>query len=202
MKIESSEYAPLERYRIEGDTVIIEMGLEEPFDVYDDKDPSPLRIRDLKKEVETYIIDSIREIPHAKKIRVVFYFDKFSDSEEEIEHLGRSYFDFFAFETKVKTHQIKLKVKRGLKSLLVGLSFLFFCIFMAKILKDQTESLFSSFFVEGLTVLGWVSLWTPIQVFLYEIWPLLETIKTFKRALVADVDFKSVKQLPEPRQYI
>lgn len=202
MKINIDEYTALDRYRIEGDTVIIEMGIEEPFDLYDDKDPSVLNLRDFRKEVQNYIIESIEEIPKSKKIKINIYFDKFSDDIAEVENLRQSFFDFFAFETKLRVHQIRIKIKRGFKSLAVGICFLFFCIIAAHFLGYSNKSLLSELFVEGLTVLGWVSLWTPLQVFLYEIWPLLENIKNFKRVLISSVDFKSVKNLPEPRKYI
>jgi len=199
---DKNKFRPLERYRVEGNVVVIEMALQEPSDIYDDKDPSPLRMRDFKKEVEKYITDCIREIPHAKKLRVEFYFYEFSNEAMEKELLKKSYHDFFAFEIKIKRFELREKIKRGIKSLLIGSTFLFFCILISHLIKDHNDSIFKSFFLEGLNVLGWVSLWNPVQVFLYEIWPIVKERKIMERALHVDVAFKNVEHIPDNRKYI
>lgn len=196
------DFRPLERYRVEGKTVVIEMTLEEPYDIYNAKDPSPLRMRDFKKDVEKYITDSLREIPKNKKIRVVFYFDKFLNEQKEQELLYKSYKEFFSTEVKIKRLETKQKFMRGLKFLLTGSLFLFSCIFISHFLNKNVDSIFKSFFLEGLNVLGWVSLWNPVQIFLYEIWPIIDDRKILERALNAHVEFKDIKEMPDDRKYI
>jgi hypothetical protein len=40
------------------------------------------------------------------------------------------------------------------------------------VLLSKNTSTLSSFFKEGLTIAGWVAMWRPIEIYLYEWWPL------------------------------
>jgi hypothetical protein len=42
---------------------------------------------------------------------------------------------------------------------------------------------------EGLTVLGWVSMWKPLQIFLYEWWPIRRERRACRRLAEAEVRF-------------
>jgi len=196
----SDEY--LERYRKEGDLLIIEISLEEPYNLYDDKDPSPLKVRDLKPIIEQYITNCIREIPDKQNVRVDFYFYEISDSVEEKLLLKKSVIDFFIYRTKVRFLDFRYKIKYGLKSTAIGLCFLFFCIYISSSYLNDENGIVEQFFLEGLSVLGWVSLWNPVQVFLYEIWPILTSAKILKRCGEIDYEFKSIDPLSEKRRYI
>ena len=54
-----SDLQLIERYQIEGEMIIIEIAIDEPSAIYNDKDPSPLRLRDFKKNVEKYITNEV-----------------------------------------------------------------------------------------------------------------------------------------------
>lgn len=196
----SKEY--LERYRKEGDLLIIEISLEEPYNLYDDKDPSPLKVRDLKPIIEQYIANCIREIPDKQKVRVDFYFYSISDSEEEKSLLKKSVRDFFIYRTKIRFLDFRYKIKYGFKSFSIGLCFLFFCIYISTSYLNNDNDIVQKFFLEGLSVLGWVSLWNPVQVFLYEIWPILTSAKILRRCSNIDYTFKSIDPIAEKRRYI
>jgi len=196
----SPEY--LERYRREGDVIIVEITIDSPYDLYDDKDPSALRARDLKPSVEDYIATCIREIPSGQKVRLDFYFYKFSSDQSEAVILEKSVREFFIYKAKVRLLDFKFKIKNGLKSVFIGLGFLFMCIFISNSFLSTSNTIFERFFLEGLSVLGWVSLWNPVQIFLYEIWPIIASSKTLKRCSKVNMSFQSIDDLPEDRKYI
>ena len=196
----SPEY--LERYRKEEDVLIVEVTIDSPYDLYDDKDPSPLKARDLKPTVEDYIATCIREIPMGQKLRLDFYFYKFSNDPSEAVALEKSVREFFVYKAKVRFLDFKFKIRNGLKSVAIGLGFLFMCIFISSSFLSTSNTIFERFFLEGLSVLGWVSLWNPVQIFLYEIWPIIANSKTLKRCSKIDMSFQSINDLPEDRKYI
>lgn len=202
MDITDTEFKPLERFRIDKDTVVIEMALDEPFDIYDDKDPSPLKMRDFSKSVQEYIIEGVLVIPKNKKIRIDFYFYKFNITQEEILLLEKSYKAFFAYEIRLKHYEMKQKLKQGFRSMLSGLLFLFCCMHISRTFFLSDSTLLSSFAAEGLNVLGWVSLWNPVQVFLYELWPISQKRKLLERSLRAQTKFLDILSLPEERRFI
>jgi hypothetical protein len=52
----------------------------------------------------------------------------------------------------------------------VGVTFLVICLFLAALIDGShaLAGLPGSFLSEGLTIAGWVSLWGPVEVLLYE----------------------------------
>jgi hypothetical protein len=196
----SDEY--LQRYRKDGDTYIIEISLQDPFNLYDDKDPSPLKVRDLKPILEQYIFNCLREIPNEDKVRIEFYFYEPPQTQEEKDLLKKSVKDFFSYRCKVRFLDFRLKIKYGLRSTLIGLIFLFFCIYISSVYLKNQNDIVGQFFLEGLSVLGWVSLWNPVQVFLYEIWPILTSAKILRKCSQVEYTFNSINPIAEERRYI
>jgi hypothetical protein len=79
--------------------------------------------------------------------------------------------------------------REGRKSLPVGLFFLSVCVVLAYLI--QTEELFPGlakfFVVEGLYIIGWVSMWKPVEVFLYEWWPYRRRVRVYRYMSTLDV---------------
>ena len=52
----------------------------------------------------------------------------------------------------------------------------------------------SSFFAEGLIILGWVANWRPIEIFLYDWWPLAQRRQLYLRLAEAKVEVRSLRE--------
>lgn len=176
------------RYKKEGEKFLIEMELDNPKHLFDRKDPSPIKGRDLNEDVVTYIINSLREIPASYPVILKIYFTEGSEERKfSSEKVADAIKTFFLFEEYNKSMELKLKFKRGFKALFIGLSFLFLCIFFSSSLEHTSKNLLWLYFQEGLNVLGWVSMWYPINVFLFEWWPIKEEKEIYHRAFCLQV---------------
>ena len=182
----------LERYHKEEDYIVVEVALQSPNELYEDKDPSPLRLRDLRPSVENYIVNCVREIPLDQDVRIDFCFYDFEGAEHQNERIEKSIRNYFLYRSQVKMLEFRFKIKNGLKSIVIGLCFLFLCIYLSHTIIKSDNKLLQTFFGEGLSVLGWVSLWNPIQIFLYEIWPILSMARSFKRCAQLDMNFREI----------
>lgn len=60
------------------------------------------------------------------------------------------------------------KKKQGRKYLLRGIFFLAGCVILAQVLRNFTYT-FISIIAETITIAGWVALWRPIEIYLYEL---------------------------------
>jgi hypothetical protein len=79
---------------------------------------------------------------------------------------------YFAYRARLNELEFKRLMKQGRLSLLVGLSFLGACFLAIEFLGSNAISAFPAFFKEGLTIAGWVAMWRPLEIYLYEWWPL------------------------------
>ena len=63
-------------------------------------------------------------------------------------------------------------MKQGWTSLLIGLSCLATCLIVSKVLLHSEAGTWASVLQESLTIAGWVAMWRPMQIYLYDWWPL------------------------------
>jgi hypothetical protein len=69
----------------------------------------------------------------------------------------------------------------GLKSLQVGVLFLAGCLVLAAAIAQSNVApgSFDDVATQGLTIIGWVSLWRPVETFLYDWWPLWRDVRVY-----------------------
>jgi len=61
------------------------------------------------------------------------------------------------------------------------------CIATGHAVVAYRGSELGQFVEEGLIILGWVANWRPIEIFLYDWWPILRRRRLLRRLAVADV---------------
>jgi hypothetical protein len=76
---------------------------------------------------------------------------------------------------------------QGRISLLIGLTFVALCLLVAETIGQSGASTAHTIARESLTIVGWVAMWRPMQLFLYEWWPLARRIGTYKALARAHV---------------
>lgn len=73
--------------------------------------------------------------------------------------------------------------QNGRRALIVGVVFLALCLGLAagieRLVPDN--SLLSRLLVEGAIIAGWVGLWRPIELLLFEWWPYVENIRLYRK---------------------
>jgi hypothetical protein len=72
-------------------------------------------------------------------------------------------------------------MKDGRLSLLVGGLFLAACLAGSQVLFGRASGTFLSVARESLTIAGWVAMWRPMEIFLYEWWPLRRRWRVFEK---------------------
>ena len=75
--------------------------------------------------------------------------------------------------------------------MLIGLTVLAACILLSRaVLAVSGAGNFSRFTEEGFIILGWVANWKPIEIFLYEWWPLARRRDLYRSLAVANVELR------------
>lgn len=162
----------------------IEIKVETLSQLFDERDPAPFLNKDLDEDAEEYIISSIQEIGMKDKlILAIFSEDQLNIDTNIIENAIHKH---FSYKADLIATQIKAKLKLGFKALIIGLSFLFIATLSSVMIPDK--NLVLKFFKEGLMLLGWVSMWFPVNIFLYEWWPLAD--KRRMMVFLSKVDIK------------
>ena len=156
---------------------VIEINISMFEQLYDKRDPNPYRRKDLDDDIVEYLTSSYFEIggKNLSKIKIYHQDDLNKEDEHDIINAIHEYFKYRTNLTQFKIDEI---LKTGMISLGIGLIFLSITIISSKHLK-LSDQIINSFLKELLLLIGWVSMWKPINIFLYEWWPFLRNKKMF-----------------------
>jgi hypothetical protein len=173
----ANENRPLERdrYRREGDHVIVDVAVKNSRQLFNERDPAPFRDRDLDENFANYVLSSVKEFPLKTKMKLRVVIRDETDQMVEQAILHEAIHSFFTYEAQVSQARLRQRLRVGRWFFFVGLFTLFVCISISRFLiQFETTSGFSSIAREGFVIIGWVAMWRPVEVFLYDWWPLRE----------------------------
>ncbi len=169
-------------------TPAIEIQIERAAQLFHTLDPFPFRERDLDKEAEEFIAGWARELPRNSPIGIVVHLPAGEAESEHGRELGNAINQYFRYRADAVTADLRELFRTGRFSLAIGLVTLAICIAAGQIAKSTLgNNEFVRFLNEGLIILGWVANWRPIEIFLYEWWPLIRRRQLYRRLAAAEV---------------
>lgn len=170
----------------------IELRVKEVGQLFHTLDPLPFRERDLDAAVEAYVVGWARELPGDRAINIIVHLPKEEAEHEDARHIGDAMRNYFAYRAEVVGRDLKELFRVGRVSLLIGLGVLATCVVAARLVGSALgPGYLGGFFNEGLIILGWVANWRPVQIFLYDWWPLARRRRLFRRLATAGIELRS-----------
>ena len=93
-------------------------------------------------------------------------------SEDPNEVIRQAVHNYFAHRALLTRLEFSRLMKQGRTSLLIGLLFLIACLVIIQTLLHDEAGTWAGVLRESLTIAGWVARWRPMQIYLYDWWPL------------------------------
>ena len=187
-------------YREEEGTYLIEIKLNQLQQVFNSLDPSPFLDRDLDDNAENYIINSVNEFPLNTSLKLVFYLpDKEQDNARNL--LPSALHNYFDYRQQGEQRKLRTIWRQGRISLIIGLSFLFVCLSLSELISRFGSDTFIHFLEEGLLISGWVALWRPLEIFLYEWWPVSHQQKIFAKLAHIPIEIRLLEEPSTPDSF-
>lgn len=150
----------------------IELRLRELKQLFNSMDPSPFHERDLDAAAEEFIVDWARELPAGQEFELSI---RLGTPPEPVQAAGveEAVRHYFQQQAERKRRALRRMFRLGRYSLAVGILFLAGCLTLSRVLGQVFEesSLFATLELT-LDIIGWVALWRPLEIFLYDWWPL------------------------------
>ena len=158
----------------------ISLSLREIAQLFKSMDPSPFVERDLDADAEEFITSWARELPPGRDLELVIRLSEPTSLESVVgvEDAVRSY---FAARAAIKRLEFSQLMRRGRLSLVVGLLFLALCLTLGGLVGRALFGPATDIVREGLTIAGWVAMWRPLEIYLYDWWPLREDRRQLER---------------------
>jgi hypothetical protein len=152
---------------------VIEVHVGELKQLFNAIDPSPFRDKDLDPKAEEFIVGWAKDLPRDATLALVVDLDREAGLPDEAALLRDSIHEFFSQRSQAYRLRLRELLRVGRTSLIIGLITLASAIalgdFLAGLMKG---SRIGEIVRESFTIGGWVSMWRPLEIFLYDWWPI------------------------------
>ena len=160
-------------------------------------DPSPFRDKDLDPNAEAFIVGWAKELPRDSPIALVVQVDRPAGLPREEALLEEAVHEFFAGRGVAFRQRLSHLFRTGRTSLLIGLTFLVASVALSNLVANWLSgNHLSEVLREGLAVGGWVAMWRPIEIFLYDWWPIRDDARLSDRLATMPVRLQYTEHGP------
>ena len=170
--------------------VIIEIKIKQINQLFNSLDPSPFLEKDLDDDASEYIYSSVAEHSYKRPMKIRIYMPEHQKRKISESEIRKAIKNFFNYKAMISQRSIRHKMEEGQWSMVIGLVFLAICLLIANWIGSQYTSLVANIAVEGLMIGGWVAMWRPISIMLYDWWPLHKEKRMFVKIANMDVEVK------------
>jgi hypothetical protein len=174
---------------------VIELKLAKIGQMFISLDPSPFHEKELDAEAERFIYEWARDLGGDRPVRLVVLLPA-----EEMDSAGAAPLcaqlpeavrNHFAYRLVSAERELRHELRRGRSRLVIGLAFLAACFGLRELVTAIGETTWTRLLGEGLLLLGWVSLWGPLEVYLYGWWPVAGKRRLLRRLAAMPVELKA-----------
>src|ERR1700726_504646 len=180
----------------------IEVRIEKVVQLFHSLDPFPFREKDLDSGAEEFIVGWARELPPDKPIRIVVHLPETEVSTPEARELGAALTQYFRYRARVMALDLSELFRVGRRAMAIGFTVLSFSTITGQTVVNLVPSPIGSVIQESLLIFGWVANWRPIEIFLYDWWPVVRQRNLYQRLSAAEVKLRPYKLGDKKRQVV
>jgi len=168
----------------------IQISLRELSQLFNSMDPSPFHEKDLDRNAEEFIESWVSEFPRKEPVSLDIYLQQWPESSNAPETAEKAIHNYFSYRAQLNRREFSRLMKQGRMSLLIGLIFLAACLLTSQFIAPLAGSTFYELVREGLLIVGWVAMWKPLEIYLYDWWPLRRRGAILRKMSLMPVELK------------
>jgi hypothetical protein len=174
----------------------IEIRLSRLQQLFNSLDPSPFHEKDLDADAEEYIVGWVDEFPLPQPLKLVVHLPADQHALAESANLQDAIHNYFSYRVGESERRRRALLREGRISFVIGLVFLFACVSLRHFALALWPGTATQILAEGLLILGWVAMWRPLQIFLYEWWPLRHHGRVYAKLAAMPVEVRETAAPP------
>ena len=188
-----AESKSLDRYKREGETVIIEIGVKNSRQLFNERDPAPFRERDLDPQFVIYIVSAVEEFSVRTKMKIRILTADVNDLKQENSVIiCEAIQTYFQYESKLAQSKLQKRHRTARYFFAIGLLTLFGCLSVAQFMSTvKSVPAVAKIVSEGFVIIGWVAMWRPLEDLLYSWWPIREQRLYFDKLATMEVEVQT-----------
>jgi hypothetical protein len=150
-------------------------------------DPSPPSERDLESKAEEFIVAWARSARREARLALQIEVDT-PTAPDEAKTVGAAVHEFFRQRSMSANRRLSQLFRVGRTSLVIGLASLAVAVFLASLVdRALGDRAVGALIRETLVIGGWVAMWRPLEIFLYDWWPIRAERQLYDRLSVMPV---------------
>ena len=171
----------------QGHSHSIKLKLHDIDQLFNSMDPSPFVEKDLDDKAEEFIVGWANEFPLNAPVKLRVHLEQWPAGDPK-ELIRQAVHNHFAHSAELTGLEFRALMKQGRTCLVIGLSCLATCLVISKTLLHGDAGTWASVLRESLTIAGWVAMWRPMQIYLYDWWPLRRRARIYAQLSHMPVD--------------
>lgn len=154
--------------------------MREIAQLFNSLDPTPFLNKDLDREAEAYIENWALGLRTGGPLHITIHVEKLPATGDASVLMTEAIQNYFHYKRGQVKDELSRLLGQGRVSLLIGVSFVALCLVAAEAIMKLGVGTVGSIVREGLLIFGWVAMWRPVQIFLYDWWPMARRIRVYK----------------------
>lgn len=164
----------------------IELRLREIGELFNSMDPSPFYHRDLDRDAEDFLESWALDFPQNSRFEIVIHLENMP-AQDPSSAISEAIANYFAYKSTVAQRDRRDLLRVGRISLVIGLAFLVLFLSIADLMSSYQSSTLLRLVNQSMLIGGWVAMWRPLQIFLYDWWPIERRRRIYHRLSLANV---------------
>jgi hypothetical protein len=158
--------------------------------LFNSMDPSPFHEKDLDRDAEEFIVSWAQEYHRRDPLVLRIHISQYPVDADAPRAVQNAVHNYFSYRRKLNRLELKRLLKQGRTSLVIGLLFLGGCLLLSDLLARREHGALLTLLRASLTIGGWVAMWRPMQIFLYDWWPLLHVGHIYEKLSRVPVELR------------
>ncbi len=177
-------------YNKDQDRILIEVQAESVVRLFNPLDPAPIRQKVLDEATSHYIAETVGQFPLKTPMKLLLYLPDQERWQHRAGDIPAAVHYNFSYRRQVAADELRALFRRGRICLVVGLIFVCACVAGRELTRALLAETIYKMLAEGLLICGWVAMWRPIQIFLYDWWPIRRERRIYSK--LADIEVEVV----------
>ena len=162
-------------------TEIIEVRVAGLLHIFNAIDPAPFHEKDLDPKAEEFIVSQAKHLHRNARLGLRVHLDG-PEEPGDLETLKRAVTDFFDRRANGSRLRLSELFRMGRVSALIGATFLAASLLASRMVEQAMANRpIGGLFKESLLIAGWVAMWRPLEIFLYDWWPIKASVRLYER---------------------
>jgi len=174
------------RYRLEDGVPCVDVKINNIEQLFDNRDPAPFRERDLDPGLAEYLRDAAEDLAVARAYRIVFWLERPCPPGE----IEQAFHAHFADVLERIQRDRRRRRRTGQVALTLAVVLVILLLSLAQLVVKLVPGALGAGLREGLVISGWVVMWRPIEVLVFDWIPVRHESRVLSKLLEASIDVR------------